>query len=79
MENNQNNEIVTHKDLTEVAGKLLAIKTIYQIAYDDFMRSGTEEGEWINNLLIDNLERVYRDIEQINKEQLKEIQSYNDT
>lgn len=51
------------KDLHEIAGKILAIKTIYGEMYEDYLRPGSSEaGEWIHNLLLQSLDEVYNDL-----------------
>lgn len=50
------------KDLNEIAGKILAVKTIYGEMYEEYLRSGTEEGEWIHHILMKSLDDVYNEL-----------------
>ncbi len=51
------------KDLHEIAGKILAVKTIYGEMYEDHLRpSSSDAGEWIHHLLLQSLDEVYEDI-----------------
>ena len=51
------------KDLHEIAGKILAVKTIYGEMYEDYLRpSSSEAGEWIHNLLLQALDEVNNDL-----------------
>lgn len=50
--------------IDELAGKLLAVKTIYRISIDE-IRSGSEEGDWISELMIEELDNIYDQLTKI--------------
>lgn len=57
--------ILNEKNLIdELAGKLLAVKTIYRISIDE-IRSGSEEGDWISELMIEELDNIYDQLTKI--------------
>ncbi|MBR6622513.1 MAG: hypothetical protein IKK91_01245 [Ruminococcus sp.] len=49
-------------DLHEIAGKILAVKTIYGEMYEDYLHCATKEGEWIHHLLMKSLDDVYNEL-----------------
>lgn len=59
------------KSLNEIAGRILAVKTIYAQMFDDFIRSteGTtaEAGVWIHSLMIQALDEAYNDLNDYDK------------
>ena len=50
------------KDLHEIAGKILAVKTIYGGMYEDYLHCTTEEGEWIHHILMKSLDDAYDEL-----------------